>query len=90
MAEEFTFAEKSVDEALAKGYIEARLHVDRIGPFKEQIVTLKGKLSRTSALPSYVVVDPESGQALVKFTFIDFKGDGATFLDLIKVRRTGG
>ena len=89
MAEEFTFAEKSVEDILNKKFIEARLHTDRNGPFREQILTLQRELSGTSALPSYVVVDPESGQALVKFTYIDFKGDNATFLDLIKVRSGG-
>ena len=85
MAEEFTFAEESVDQVLARGFIEARLHVDRHGPFKEYNVKLQAELSGTSALPSYVVVDPPSGRALAKFTYIDFKGDAATFLDLIKV-----
>lgn len=63
--EEKIFPRPAVAAELKRNFIEARLHTDG-GPAVQRNKDLQRELTRSVALPYYVVVDPESGAPLRK------------------------
>ncbi|MBL8862307.1 MAG: thioredoxin family protein [Planctomycetes bacterium] len=65
LMEENVFPLPAVRDALARGFVEARLHTDG-GPAEARNKELQRELTGSVANPIYVVVDPRSGTALRK------------------------
>ena len=61
--EEKTFRLPAVAGVLSKHFVEARLHTDGSKNI-ERILELQSELTRSVAVPFYVVVDPGSGTPL--------------------------
>ena len=78
-----TFLQPAVAEKLNKDYIEARLHLDGQDKLAPEVdarnQTLRVQYSGTKAMPTFVVVDPDSLQSLGRIrgamsstAFLDF------------------
>ena len=82
--EERVFLRKEVYRQLNKNFVEARLHMDgreRIGEKKDDANhVLQKKYSNSVALPTYVVIDPDTRKPLG--TMRGYK-DVETFLDFL-------
>lgn len=84
MMEEVLFLETKVAKSLSKGYVEARLHTDRMpGPEKDAIIALQQKLAGSKALPTLIIYDPTSEKVVAKSVggmqekpFLDFLAQG--------------
>jgi len=64
--EEKIFPRPAVAEELQKNFIEARLHTDRPGAVYEANIERQLKLTKSRALPIYVIIDPKTGEPLRK------------------------
>lgn len=77
--EEKVFPRPAVAEELQKNYIEARLHTDG-GPAVEHNKQLQKDMTRSVALPIYVIIDTKTGQPLRKKAGLMKEADFLLFL----------
>lgn len=81
------FQESAVAEELTN-FIEARLHVDGIGPLYEQQLELHKEMNETTSRPFYVVLDPETRQPLARFGRALVPGESPqVFIDFLRKAR---
>ncbi len=81
--EEHVFPRPAVADVLAKNFVEVRLHTDTHGPELKQILALRKQYSGSVAIPTYVVVDPNTLERKSRLRglkkedkFLEFLNDG--------------
>ncbi len=81
MMEKTIFPKPAVAGLLKDNFIEIRLHTDARGPKLKQILELRDKYSGSVAIPTYVVVDP---QTLKRMSRVRGLKEEAKFLQFLK------
>ena len=80
MVEEVFFHDPQLSAMLRDGFVEARLHTDRPSPHLERILELQERLAETLALPTYVLVDPDTEKRIGRTSF---RGSAAGFREFL-------